>query len=144
MDQSCNQAGPHTLLDVHDAWGQGGHATAVSFNQTVDSNPFQGFPSTQATSSGDSNSLVVQSYYQGYPHVPSDTHNIPDQEGRETIVSFNRMVHSDPFQVFLPSTFTQPRSSNEPHTPLRANDALCLEECQMYSGVSNHVIELNC
>lgn len=140
MDQSCDQADPHALLDVHNASGQGGYP---SFNQTVDSNPFQGFPSTQATSSNDSNPLVDQSYHLGYPHIPPDTRNIPDQEGRETNVSINRTVHSDPFQAFLPSAFTQAGSSSEPHTPPRANDELYPEGCQVYPGVSNHVIELD-
>ncbi|KIM51551.1 hypothetical protein SCLCIDRAFT_1224395 [Scleroderma citrinum Foug A] len=108
--QLHHNAGPHALPDVYNPSGQGGCPTAVPFNQTVHSNLSQGFPSTQETSSSDSNPYVDQSYHQSYPHIPPDT------------------------QIFLPSALTQARSTSEPHTPSRANDVLCPEEYQMYSG----------
>jgi len=94
-------------------------------------------------STGDSNPLVGQSYDQGYPFILSGAHNVPGQEGRETIVSVNGTVGSDPFQVFLPSAFAQATLFSEPHTPPCANDVLGPKGCQMHSGVSNGVIKLD-
>jgi len=90
-------------------------------------------------STGDPNPLVGQSYDQGYPHLLPGAHNVPGQDGREAIVSINRTVDSDPFQVSFPSAVAQAILSSEPHTPPRAGP----EGCQMYSEVSNDVIELD-
>ena len=90
-------------------------------------------------STGDPNPLVGQSYDQGYPHLLPGAHNVPGQDGREAIVSINRTVDSDPFQVSFSSAVTRAILSSEPHTPPRAGP----EGCQMYSEVSNDVIELD-
>ena len=115
----------------------GGHQTAVSppYHSVV---PNVFYPFTNS-----SNPSLIQSYDQVDSHIPSSAHNVPNQDRRQIIDSFNQIVDSNTSQSFFSSTTSTYTKST--CTSPRANNALGVKEHRMNPGsvptVHTHVFQ---